>query len=122
MNVDFLYPVEANFLSRDFLSSALTISWNSFLKAVYLERQKFSRGSFAGDNVRSKTNNSLCSNKKLPILFIFLKLKSRQSGSHGKKGSKMRYKCLRPITLRPILSDSLPFSAFLKFFLIWSPS
>ena len=32
MNVDFLYQVEDKLLSRDFISSASTISWNNFLR------------------------------------------------------------------------------------------
>jgi len=35
MNVDFLYRVIDKFLSEYFISSASTISWNSFLKAVF---------------------------------------------------------------------------------------
>jgi len=30
MNVDFLYQVEDNFLSRDFVNGASTVSWNVF--------------------------------------------------------------------------------------------
>lgn len=35
MNVDFLYQVEDNFLSRDFISGASIVLWNNFIKAVF---------------------------------------------------------------------------------------
>ena len=81
-----------------------------FLKGSFSERQKFSVEDFISDKIGSKTNGIHTLNKKLPI---FSNHKNRQSGNHGTKGSKRRYKYLRPITLRPILSDSLPFSAFI---------
>lgn len=35
MNVNFLYHVIDNFLSRDFISGASTVFWNNFIKAVF---------------------------------------------------------------------------------------
>jgi hypothetical protein len=35
MNIDFLYQVEDNFLSRDFISGVSTVFWNNFIKTVF---------------------------------------------------------------------------------------
>jgi len=38
MNVNFLYQLEDNFLSRYFISSAPAISWNAFKRQFLVDR------------------------------------------------------------------------------------